>query len=376
MANINANIVVEPIDITIQQNSPGITVTPTPLNLNIITGGTGGNPGGNFLTVQFNDNGILDGIPFTEYVNGNLVLGNISNLKITGGTIAYYLQTDGAGNLTWAQGAGNVTGNGSSAGSNNAIQISTGNGSFKAASGFNFDTASNIFGAPGNINVGGEATITGNIIAGNSVTANYFIGNISSSNVIGSVANANYANVSNLAITANTANISNLAIVANTVSNNVQSNITSLGNLTNLNIIGTTSLQQVKEKANIGSPISGNITINVLDQVVYLYPNDATANWFFLVQGNANTTFSSITNVGESITFTVINKNGANGYFGNRIYIDGSLAGVNWLKGGTTGAPTSGTTNGFDVYTFNIFKTSTVPTAYTVFGSKIGFSVT
>jgi len=36
-------------------------------------------------------------------VSGTANLGNVGNVKITGGTANYFLQTDGAGNLTWAE---------------------------------------------------------------------------------------------------------------------------------------------------------------------------------------------------------------------------------------------------------------------------------
>ena len=59
-------------------------------------------------------------------VAGNAVLGNIANVKITGGSANYYLQTDGTGNLSWVPGGG---GGGNPGGSNTQIQFNN-NGAF------------------------------------------------------------------------------------------------------------------------------------------------------------------------------------------------------------------------------------------------------
>lgn len=83
--------------------------------------------------------------------NSNVTLGAVSNVHITGGTNGYYLQTDGAGNLTWAVGA-NATGNGTVAGSNTQIQYNDGGVTFGASAGFTFDKVSNLFSVPGDVN--------------------------------------------------------------------------------------------------------------------------------------------------------------------------------------------------------------------------------
>jgi len=169
MSEINANIVVEPIDLTISTNNNQIVVTPTALNLNVFTNDSA--PGGFSGDLQYNANGLLGGIPTANYVNGNLKLGSSSNLKITGGANAYFLQTDGTGNLTWAPGTVAPSGNGTSAGANNQIQLSDGAGNFKAAPGFTFDPSSNLFTAPG------DAYIAGNMVANGNVQGTYLLGN-------------------------------------------------------------------------------------------------------------------------------------------------------------------------------------------------------
>lgn len=58
-------------------------------------------PGGTNTQLQFNNAGTFGGIPNVTW-NGNVLsLGNVANVKISGGTSGYFLQTDGTGNLTW-----------------------------------------------------------------------------------------------------------------------------------------------------------------------------------------------------------------------------------------------------------------------------------
>lgn len=92
-------------------------------------------------------------------VSGTANLGNVSNVKITGGTNGYVLQTDGTGNLSWVVSA-TGSGNGVPGGSNTQVQFNDG-GLFGGSANLTFNkTTSNL-------------TVTGNII-----------GNIRSSNVI------------------------------------------------------------------------------------------------------------------------------------------------------------------------------------------------
>jgi hypothetical protein len=69
------------------------------------TGG-GGTPGGANTELQFNNNGAFGGISTVTWNGANLSLGNIANIKITGGTNAQVLQTDGTGNLSWTNQSG------------------------------------------------------------------------------------------------------------------------------------------------------------------------------------------------------------------------------------------------------------------------------
>ena len=101
MSDVNLGFTVNSsnIDITVQPND--ITFTPTDIQLNIFGGGVGV-PAGTTGQLQYNNGGALGGVPNTDFDGSNLTLGNIPNIKITGGSANYYMQTDGTGNLSWA----------------------------------------------------------------------------------------------------------------------------------------------------------------------------------------------------------------------------------------------------------------------------------
>lgn len=242
MSEINANIIVDPITLTVQQNDPGLTITPDVTSLNIYAGGYA-QPQGNVGELQYNKDGAsLGGAANTLVTSGNLRFTNLANLKINGGANAYFLQTDGTGNLTWAQGTANVSGNGTAAGANTQIQLSDGTGNFDSAPGFRFDSASNIFYTPGN------AEITGN------VTANFYFGDGGLlSNLPGGtfIANGN----SNVQVYAN----SNVAVSITGVSNTVVFTNTGVNATGYLSVTGNTTSNNF-----IGPLANGNSNIRIL----------------------------------------------------------------------------------------------------------------
>lgn len=357
MSDINANIVVEQTNLNITPTNNQLNVTPEAIQLSIYTSGQGGAGFSNNGQLLYNNLNIINGVPNTSYANGNLTLGNVANVRILGGTNGYVLQTDGVGNLTWTAQTGNGGGNGVPGGANTQIQYND-SGAFGGNSGFTFNEVSGNVNMPANLIVAG--TIFGNV--NTAINANYanFAGNafsVDGSNVIGAVANANYA------LTAN------YSIFAGTVVNAIQSNITTLGTLTELNVTGMTSIQEAKEKVTANaSPSTGTVNFDVLDQAILFKTANASNNFTINIRGNSTTTFNSIISNNESITITLINTNGANGFYANSIRIDGNVQTPVYPLPLN---PNEGTSNGRDVYTFNIIKTNT--NTYAVFGNKIGF---
>jgi len=221
--------------IVIDQNT--IQITPDTISLGVYTQGApvaGGNNG----QLQYNNLNTLGGVPNTSVANGNLTFQNLPNLKISGGSNSYFLQTDGTGNLTWATGTVSSNGNGSANGANTQIQMTDGAGNFVGAAGFTFNYISNALAVPG------DGVFVGN------VTANYFIGNI-----VGNISNANYATY------------------AGNVVDNSQPNITSVGTLNALSVNNfITATQFVSNIATGTAPLSvqstskvANLNVDLLD---------------------------------------------------------------------------------------------------------------
>lgn len=350
--------------VVVDQNT--IQVTPAAIGLNVYTG-SAPVAGGNNGALQYNNLGLLSGVPTANYISGNLFLGNSANIKINGGANAYFLQTDGTGNLTWAQGTANVSGNGTAAGANTQIQITDGTGNFVSAPGFTFDNATNVCSIPGDLYVSGN-------IYGNGNTANYanFAGeafSVNAANIVGAVPNANYASFSG---------------TANTVTDNNQPNITSVGNLNLLNVVGNITANNanfatdliVGSNANIGNNIfatsgqfsfisgngyfltyipGGNVFGTVANANYSLYSGTVLTNaqpnitsvgtlTTLTVNGNANITgtanISQATNVGGNLTApNIIANTGA--FYGNGAGLTNITAGN--ISGQVSNALVAGT---------------------------------
>ena len=176
----------------------------------------------------------------TNWVNkggtaGGLInLGNVSNVRISGGVNGYVLQTDGLGNLSWTTQTGGG-GNGLVAGSNTQIQFNNG-GSFGGNAGFTFDYITGAMAVPGTLSV--NNTITGTRLISNIATGTAPLTVTSTTQV----ANLNVA-------TSGT---------AGTVTTNAQPNITSVGTLTSLAVTGNITSGNVY--ANSGTIGAGSLT--------------------------------------------------------------------------------------------------------------------
>ena len=152
-------------------------------------------------------------------LSGIANLGSNSNVKIQGGSSGQYLQTDGAGNLSWAAGGGG--GSGSPGGVDTQVQFNDA-GSFGGNSGFTFNKTTGIF--------------TASYVAGNGNG----LSNIQGANVSGQVGNA---------------------LVAGTVYTNAQPNITSVGPLTGLTISNATGVINFANTANVALGAVANLHI-------------------------------------------------------------------------------------------------------------------
>lgn len=145
------------------------------------------------------------------------------------------------------------------------------------------------------------------------------------------------------------------------------------------NIVGTNDTQTLSNKALItpresvliGAYASGVVTFDILSVGAVVWSTvNATANMTPNLRGNSTTTFSSIVDVGRSITFVMLVPNGTTPYLVNGLQLDGVSQTIRW-QGGV--APTSGNASSTDAYTFTIIKTDATPT-YLVLGSQTRFA--
>jgi hypothetical protein len=157
---------------------------------------TGGNstPGGLNTQLQYNNAGLLAGISTATYESGVLSLGSNANIKILGGSIGQYLQTDGAGNLSWGEGG---TG-GTPGGLTTQVQFNDA-GSFSGNTGFTFNKTTGV--------------LTALIFSG----FGNALANIQGSNVVGEVPLATYATTANAVAGANVSGAVSFATTANAV---------------------------------------------------------------------------------------------------------------------------------------------------------------
>lgn len=328
MSEILANIVVQQTDINFQPDVNNINFTPDGINLNIFTAGAPGAGQSSNTELLFNNQNLVDGVPFTSYDGSKLTLGSVNNIKITGGLNTYYLQTDGTGNLNWGVGAGNITGNGVPGGSNTQIQYNDGGTNFGGSAGFTFDKTSNVFSAPGNVNIANNLTVV-NTIIGNTINGN----------------------------------------LNGTVNTPSQPLITSLGTLSSLNVNGTTSVYQAIENVELIGAQTGTYNFDLLNGSIQYSTANATANLILNFRGSSGVTANSILGVGKSITSTYILTNGSNAYQISSIQIDSANTAIAWVNGS---APLA-FANCATAYTFTIIKTSGSP-AYKVFTSATRYS--
>jgi hypothetical protein len=373
MSDVNLNFVVENNNIGFTVEPNDITITPEEIQLAFFTVAPA-SVGGNTTELQYNNSGNFAGIPTVTYANGNLNLGSVANIKITGGTNGYVLQTDGTGNLDWA--AAGAGGNGSPGGSNTQIQYNDA-GTFGGNAGFTFNEVTGNVAIPGAITVTGNLSAAGANIAGNLVAGNANVDTLYANFDIDAAGNlfSGNANLGNLAIASffqgNGSLLTNVvAVTAGTVTTNAQPNITSLGTLTSLTVAGNTTLQgtgfvsPLQEKVTIlSSTVGSSYNYNLIDQAVVYNTANATANITLNFIGNGSVTANTFIANANSVVATYIITNGNTGYGIDAVSVDGGARTINWAGNLAPNIFTNTTVS----YTFNLIKRAS--NTYTVFGS-------
>jgi len=115
---------------------------------------------------------------------------------------------------------------------------------------------------------------------------------------------------------------------------------------------------------------TGTVAFDAITQSVLYYTSNASANWTLNIRGNSSTTLSSILATGDAITVTHLVTQGSTAYYNSAVQIDGTSVTPKWQNGA---APSTGSTNSIDAYTYTIIKTASTPT-YTVIASQSKFA--
>lgn len=312
----------------------------------LVVGAAGAN-----TQLQFNNQGQFAGIPNVTW-NGNILsLGSVTSVSILGGTNGYFLQTDGAGNLTWAAG-GNGGGNGTPGGANTQVQFND-SGSFGGDAGFTYDKNTNIL-TVDNITVNNN--FIGNVAFANTastVTSNAqpnitSVGTLTSLTVGNTVAASLFAGSGASLTNLPAANIVGSVPQAQTVTNAAQPNITSVGTLTSLQVSGNTNTGNLSVAGNIATT-----NINVI--------GNATVSTLLTVNSNAKVNFASSSNINLGDLSNIHISGGTNGYVlstdgaGNLLWTAGGGGGNGSPGGSNTQVQynDSGTFGGSAFFTFN-----------------------
>ena len=128
-------------------------------------------------------------------------------------------------------------------------------------------------------------------------------------------------------------------------------------------------IEEVKEKVTAQTSTTGTINFDLTTQAIENYTANQTANRTINFRGDSGTTLNSIMAVGQSMTCTLVMKQGGSAYYLNAYQIDGSTITPEW-QGGS--APTAGNASSLDVYTFTIIKTADA--TFTVLASQTQFA--
>jgi hypothetical protein len=125
-----------------------------------------------------------------------------------------------------------------------------------------------------------------------------------------------------------------------------------------LGVSGTTMqvrLSAAAETVTIAaSAATGTVNFDVSTQSILYYTSNAgPSNWTLNIRGDSSTTLNSIMATGQSVTVTFLATQGGTAYYASALTVDGSSVTPKWSGGS---APTSGNTNGIDVYTYTLIK--------------------
>lgn len=115
-------------------------------------------------------------------------------------------------------------------------------------------------------------------------------------------------------------------------------------------------MQRALEKVTItaDNPASGDNNFDVKTQSFQYYTTANDTNWTLNVRGDGSSSLDSLMATSEALTIALMVTNTGTPYYQNGFKIDGSSVTPQWLG---AAAPSAGTANKRDTYTFTIIKT-------------------
>jgi hypothetical protein len=132
----------------------------------------------------------------------------------------------------------------------------------------------------------------------------------------------------------------------------------------------TSVLVSPEERTTVAATAAtGTVAFDALTQSVLYFTSNASANWTLNIRGNSGTTLNSILATGDAITVTHLVTQGSTAYYNSAVQIDGTSVTPKWQNGA---APSNGSTNSIDAYTYTIIKTASA--TYTVIASQSKFA--
>lgn len=170
-----------------------------------------------------------------------------------------------------------------------------------------------------------------------------------------------YINSTSIANTASL--IANNSIVGSMIANNT---ITSTQLANGQSLIFNTIVETTNVSATAAN---GTINFDCSTQPIVYYTSNTANNWTINFRGTSSIALNNVMSIGQTTTITFISTQGANAYFSNTITVDGVSVTPKW-QGGI--APTAGSSNSIDAYTYAIFKTGNA--AFTVLASQTRYS--
>ena len=303
-----------------------------------------------------------------KYLNDIDLNGKLT-IATSGGTNGYFLKTDGSGNISWAAGGGGSFTGGTLTSNLTLFAGTNTSAPLKFVSGTNLITA-----AAGNMEYDGT-----NLYFTPSTTRKTIA--FTDSAMTGTVNGITFTGTSSTTMTfpSTTATIartdtgqtfSGSQIFTGSITGSSSATFANPA-LTGLITLGTsgTPTHQVEEMVTIVATGYAGYSWNIggTSNIIYITANSTATGTLALswTGPGINTAFS----VGTSWTGTILLTNGATPFYINAMTIDGAAQTIKWTQGV---APSAGSANSIDAYTFVVIKTASA--TYTVLGTFAKFA--